>query len=50
MAAAVMFNMSRRHFVVSTGLAAALGLNARLVGAGVCPETPDPPKKMSALR
>jgi hypothetical protein len=26
-----MFSMSRRDFVVSTGLAAALGLNARLV-------------------
>ena len=39
-----MFNMSRRDFVVSTGLAAALGLNARLVVPAFAQKTPDPPK------
>jgi glyoxylase-like metal-dependent hydrolase (beta-lactamase superfamily II) len=39
-----MFSMSRRDFVVSTGLAAALGLNARLVVPAFAQKTPDPPK------
>ena len=40
-----MFNMSRRDFVVSTGLAAALGLNARLaVSPAFAQKTPDPAK------
>src|SRR6201988_310644 len=38
-----MLNMSRRDFVVSTGLAAALGLNARLtVSPAFAQKTPDP--------
>src|SRR6195256_6788437 len=40
-----MLNMSRRNFVVSTGLAAALGLNARLVVTpAYAQKTPDPAK------
>ena len=39
-----MFHMSRRDFVVSTGLAAALGLNARLVVPAFAQKTPDPAK------
>ena len=40
-----MLNLSRRDFVVSTGLAAALGLNARLVGTpAFAQKTPDPAK------
>jgi glyoxylase-like metal-dependent hydrolase (beta-lactamase superfamily II) len=40
-----MINMSRRDFVVSTGLAAALGLNARLaVSPAFAQKTPDPAK------
>ena len=40
-----MLNMSRRDFVVSTGLAAALGLNARLViSPAFAQKTPDPAK------
>ena len=38
-----MLNLSRRDFVVSTGLAAALGLNARLaVSPAFAQTTPDP--------
>src|SRR6202022_2703498 len=37
-----MFSMSRRDFVVSTGLAAALGLNARLVVPAFAQKTADP--------
>jgi glyoxylase-like metal-dependent hydrolase (beta-lactamase superfamily II) len=40
-----MFNLSRRDFVVSTGLAAALGLNGRLiVSPAFAQKTPDPAK------
>src|SRR5215813_9218335 len=40
-----MLNFSRRDFVVSAGLAAALGLNTRLViGPAYAQKTPDPPK------
>jgi glyoxylase-like metal-dependent hydrolase (beta-lactamase superfamily II) len=39
-----MLNMSRRDFVVTTGLAAAFGLNARLVMPAFAQKTPDPPK------
>jgi len=40
-----MLNMSRRDFVVSTGMAAALGLNARLVvSPAYAQKTPDPAK------
>jgi glyoxylase-like metal-dependent hydrolase (beta-lactamase superfamily II) len=40
-----MLNLSRRDFVVSTGLAAALGLNARLVvSPAFAQKTPDPAK------
>src|SRR3979490_3059445 len=40
-----MLNLSRRDFVVSTGLAAALGLNARLiVTPAYAQKTPDPAK------
>src|SRR3981189_3715376 len=40
-----MLNLSRRDFVVSTGLAAALGLNARLVVTPAhAQKTPDPAK------
>ena len=40
-----MLNMSRRDFVVSTGLAAALGLNSRLViSPAFAQKTPDPAK------
>jgi glyoxylase-like metal-dependent hydrolase (beta-lactamase superfamily II) len=40
-----MLNVSRRDFVVSAGLAAALGLNARLVvGPAYAQKTPDPAK------
>jgi glyoxylase-like metal-dependent hydrolase (beta-lactamase superfamily II) len=39
-----MLDLSRRDFVVSTGLAAALGLNARLVVPAFAQTTPDPPK------
>src|ERR671934_1496379 len=40
-----MLNLSRRDFVVSTGLAAALGLNARLVVTpAYAQKTPDPAK------
>jgi glyoxylase-like metal-dependent hydrolase (beta-lactamase superfamily II) len=39
-----MLDLSRREFVVSTGLAAALGLNARLVVPAFAQKTPDPPK------
>jgi glyoxylase-like metal-dependent hydrolase (beta-lactamase superfamily II) len=39
-----MLDLSRRDFVVSTGLAAALGLNARLVVPAFAQKTPDPPK------
>ena len=40
-----MLNMSRRDFVVSTGLAAALGLNARLmVSPAFAQKTADPAK------
>jgi glyoxylase-like metal-dependent hydrolase (beta-lactamase superfamily II) len=40
-----MLNISRRDFVVSTGLAAALGLNARLVvSPALAQKTPDPAK------
>src|SRR3954468_19322848 len=40
-----MFNMSRRDFVVSTGLAAALGLNVRLaVSPAFAQKTHDPAK------
>src|SRR6478672_9989660 len=39
----IMLNLSRRDFVVSTGLAAALGLNARLaVTQAFAQTTPDP--------
>jgi glyoxylase-like metal-dependent hydrolase (beta-lactamase superfamily II) len=37
-----MLDLSRRDFVVSTGLAAALGLNARLVVPAFAQKTPDP--------
>jgi glyoxylase-like metal-dependent hydrolase (beta-lactamase superfamily II) len=37
-----MLNLSRRDFVVSTGLAAALGLNGRLVVPAFAQKTPDP--------
>src|SRR4030081_623366 len=38
-----MLNLSRRDFVVSTGLAAALGLNARLaISPAFAQKTPDP--------
>jgi glyoxylase-like metal-dependent hydrolase (beta-lactamase superfamily II) len=37
-----MLDLSRRDFVVSTGLAAALGLNARLVVPAYAQKTPDP--------
>src|SRR5256885_864584 len=36
--------MSRRDFVVSTSLAAALGLDARLVSPAFAQKTPDPAK------
>ena len=39
-----MIDLSRRDFVVSTGLAAALGLNARLVMPAFAQKTADPPK------
>ena len=40
-----MFNLSRRDFVVSTGFAAALGLNSRLVvSPAFAQKTPDPAK------
>jgi glyoxylase-like metal-dependent hydrolase (beta-lactamase superfamily II) len=39
-----MLDLSRRDFVVSTGLAAALGLNARLVTPAFAQKTPDPAK------
>jgi hypothetical protein len=39
-----MLNMSRRDFVVSSGLAAALGLNARLIVPAFAQKTPDPAK------
>jgi hypothetical protein len=39
-----MLDLSRRDFVVSTGLAAALGLNARLVVPAFAQKTPDPAK------
>ena len=39
-----MLNMSRRDFVVSTALAGALGLNARLVTPAFAQKTPDPAK------
>jgi glyoxylase-like metal-dependent hydrolase (beta-lactamase superfamily II) len=39
-----MLDMSRRDFVVTTGLAAAFGLNARLVVPAFAQKTPDPPK------
>ena len=39
-----MINLSRRDFVVSTGLAAALGLNARLVMPAFAQKTADPAK------
>src|ERR1700716_2544905 len=40
-----MLNLSRRDFVVSTGLAAALGLNARLaISPAFAQKTPDPAK------
>jgi glyoxylase-like metal-dependent hydrolase (beta-lactamase superfamily II) len=39
-----MLDLSRREFVVSTGLAGALGLNARLVVPAFAQKTPDPPK------
>src|SRR5215470_17145456 len=37
-----MLNLSRRDFVVSTGLAAALGLNGRLIVPAFAQKTPDP--------
>jgi glyoxylase-like metal-dependent hydrolase (beta-lactamase superfamily II) len=37
-----MLNLSRRDFVISTGWAAALGLNARLVVPAFAQKTPDP--------
>src|SRR6185503_11187685 len=41
----IMLDLSRRDFVVSTGLAAALGLNARLVvSPAFAQKTPDPAK------
>jgi glyoxylase-like metal-dependent hydrolase (beta-lactamase superfamily II) len=39
-----MYPMSRRDFVVSTALAGALGLNARLVTPAFAQKTPDPAK------
>ena len=39
-----MLDLSRRDFVVSTGLAAALGLNARLVTPAFAQKTPNPAK------
>jgi glyoxylase-like metal-dependent hydrolase (beta-lactamase superfamily II) len=39
-----MLNLSRRDFVASTALAAALGLNARLVTPAFAQKTPDPAK------
>src|SRR5437764_1345672 len=39
-----MLQMSRRDFVVSTALAGALGLNARLVTPAFAQKTPDPAK------
>src|SRR5262245_60381379 len=46
-----MLNMSRRDFVVSTGLAAALGLNARLViTPAYAQKTPDPAKPFVTYR
>ena len=40
-----MLNLSRRDFVVSAGLAAALGLNGRLaVTPAFAQKTPDPAK------
>src|SRR3954469_25949651 len=40
----MLMNMSRRDFVVTTSLAAALGLNARLVSPAFAQKTPDPAK------
>jgi hypothetical protein len=37
-----MLNFSRREFVASTAMAAALGLNARLVVPAFAQKTPDP--------
>jgi len=46
-----MLNMSRRDFVVSTGLAAALGLNARLVVTpAFAQKTPDPAKPFATYK
>src|SRR5437588_8987268 len=39
-----MLNLSRREFVASTAIAAALGLNARLVLPAFAQKTPDPAK------
>ena len=39
-----MLNLSRREFVASTAIAAALGLNARLVVPAFAQKTPDPAK------
>jgi glyoxylase-like metal-dependent hydrolase (beta-lactamase superfamily II) len=39
-----MLNLSRREFVASTAMAAALGLNARLVVPAFAQKTPDPAK------
>ena len=39
-----MINLSRRDFVVSTGLAAALGLNSRLIVPAFAQKTADPAK------
>ena len=46
-----MLNLSRRDFVVSTGLAAALGLNARLaVSQAFAQTTPDPARGFCELQ
>src|SRR5712671_6894533 len=45
-----MYPMSRRDFVVSTALAGALGLNARLVTPAFAQKTPDPAKPFVAYK
>jgi glyoxylase-like metal-dependent hydrolase (beta-lactamase superfamily II) len=45
-----MLNLSRRDFVASTALAAALGLNARLVTPAFAQRTPDPGKGFASYK
>jgi hypothetical protein len=45
-----MLNLSRREFVASTAMAAALGLNGRLMVPAFAQKTPDPAKGFATYK